>query len=68
MAIIIRVASSRPLVAVVVRVSSPARGCWQHCFCGGMQMAEFIIMAIVKNDVFGARASDLTVGEALTKN
>jgi hypothetical protein len=68
MAIVIRVALSRPLVAVVVRVLSPARGCWQHCFCGGMRTAEFIIMAIVKNDVFCARASDLTAGEALTKN
>jgi hypothetical protein len=68
MAIVIRVASSRPLAAVVVRALSPARGCWQRCFCGEMQMAKFIIVAIVKNDIFCARASDLTAGEALTKN
>ncbi len=68
MAVVIRVASSRPLAAVVVRVLSPARGCWQRCFCGGMQTAEFIIVAIVENDVFCACASDLTAGEALTKN
>jgi hypothetical protein len=68
MAVVIRVASSRPLAAVVIRVSSPARGCWQCCFYGVMQTAKFIIMAIVKNDVFCARASDLTAREALTKN
>jgi hypothetical protein len=68
MAIVIRVALSRPLAAVVVRALSPARGCWQHCFCGGMGAAEFINVAIMKNDVFRAHASDLTVGEALTKN
>jgi hypothetical protein len=33
-----------------------------------MRTAEFIIVAIVKNEVFCARASDLTAGEALTKN
>jgi hypothetical protein len=68
MAVFIRVASSRPLAAVIVRALSPARGYWQHCFCGGMQMAKFIIVAIMKNDVFRARASNLTAGEALTKN
>ncbi len=67
-AVVFRVASSRPLAAVIVRASSPARGCWQRCFCGGMRTAEFFIMAIVKNDVFRARASDLTAGEALTIN
>ncbi len=43
-----------------------------RCERGGnaivMRTAKFIIMAIVKNDVFCARASDLTAGEALTKN
>jgi hypothetical protein len=68
MAVVIRVALSRPLVAVVVRASSPARGCWQRCFCGGMRTAEFIIVAIVINDDYCARASDLTGEEALTKN
>jgi hypothetical protein len=68
MAVVIRVALSRPLAAVIVRASSPARGCWRRCFCGGMRMAKFIIVAIVKNDVFFAHASDLTAGEALTKN
>jgi hypothetical protein len=68
MAVVIRVASSRPLAALIVRALSPARGCWQRCFCGGMRTAEFIIVAIVKNDVFCTRASDLTAGEALTKN
>jgi hypothetical protein len=68
MAIVIRVALSRPLVAVIVRALSPARGCWQRCFCGGMQTAKFIIMAIVKNDVFHTCVSDLTAGEALTNN
>ncbi len=33
-----------------------------------MRTAEFIIMAIVKNDVFCTRASDLTAGEALKKD
>ncbi len=68
MAFVIRVASSCPLAAVVVRASSPARECWQCCFCGGMRTAEFIILAIVKNDVFCPRAADITAGEALTKN
>ncbi len=68
MAIVIRVALSHALAAVVIRASSPARGCWQRCFCGGMRMAKFIIKAIVKIDVFCARALDLTAGEALTKN
>jgi hypothetical protein len=67
MAVVIRVALSCPLAAVVVRALSPARGCWQRCFCGGMRTAEFIIVAIIKNDVFCARVSDLTAGEALTK-
>ncbi len=43
-----------------------------RCEQGGdtivMRKAKFIIVAIVKNDVFCAGASDLTVGEALTKN
>jgi hypothetical protein len=68
MAVVIRVASSRLLVAVIVKASSPARGCWQRCFCGGMRTAEFIIVAMVKNDVFRARASDLTAEEAIRKN
>ncbi len=43
-----------------------------RCEQGGnaivMRTAEFIIVAIVKKVVFCARASDLTAGEALTKN
>jgi hypothetical protein len=33
-----------------------------------MRTAKFIIVAIVKNDVFCTRASDLTAGEALKKD
>jgi hypothetical protein len=33
-----------------------------------MRTADFIIVAVVKNDVFCARASYITAGEALTKN
>ncbi len=34
----------------------------------GMRTADFIIVVVVKNDVSCPRASDITVGEALTKN
>ena len=43
-----------------------------RCDRGGdaivMRTANFIIVIVVKNVVFCPRASDLTAGEALTKN